>query len=208
MGASGSVYGIDQSARFLDHLAAQARSRALIQVRCRRANLAAFDFSGLIADGAWIRWVLAFVPGPRALLARLASALRPGARLAIHEYSAYENWNVVPRDSDFERLVSAVMASWRRRGGEPNIGLEVPHWLKELGFRLISTRVISHRLTSADTRWQWPTTFALSGLERLIELGDLTAGEGSMIRSRLNELFASDCAMITPPVLEVVAERL
>ena len=207
VGPSGSVHGIDQSAHFLAHLGAQVGARAVAQVRPIRANLAEFDFGGLLADGAWIRWVLAFVPGPRALLSRLANALHAGARIAIHEYSSYENWKVVPRDPDFERLVDVVMASWRRRGGEPNVGLEVPCWLEELGFRLISTRPISHRVTQADTRWQWPTTFALSGLDRLIELDELSASEGSRIRSRLRELFAGEIAMITPTVLEVVAER-
>jgi len=184
------------------------RARAVASIRVTKANLAEFRFDGTQADGAWIRWVLPFVPDPCSVLARLAGALRPGARVAIHEYSAYENWQVLPRDPDFEQFVVAVIASWRKRGGEPNVGLAVPGWLEGLGFRVIATRTISHVLQRSDTRWQWPTSFALSGLERLIELGELDQHDGARIRSRLHELFAGDDRMVTPPVLETIAERL
>lgn len=206
VGPNGLVHAIDQSARFLGYLEAQAAARRLENVITTAADLTTFGFDGIVADGAWMRWVLAFVPEPRAILQRLANALRPGARVAIHEYFAYQTWAVVPADEEFGRFVAAVMQSWRRRGGEPNVGMEVPSWLEELGFSIRSTRTITDLVRADDPRWQWPATFALSGVDRLIELGDLQPIEGASVRRRVRELVAAQRWMITPAVLETIAE--
>lgn len=202
----GRVYAIDQSARFVAFAEGQARARGLQNVVAATADLDAFEFDGIAADGAWIRWVLAFVPQPRRVLSRLASALRPAARIVIHEYFAYETWKLLPRDDDFERFVASVMRSWRSRGGEPNVGLHLVNWLEEIGFRILSTRTITDLIRANDARWHWPTAFALSGVDRLIDLGDVDIAEGERLRTRLRSLFSEEPWMFTPAVLEVIAE--
>ena len=206
VGPRGRIHAIDQSARFTAHTERQAVARGLQNVVTRTADLNEFDFDGLVADGAWIRWVLAFVRQPRRVLSKLATALRPGGRLVIHEYFAYETWRVLPGDEEFDRFVAAVMQSWRRRGGEPNVGLSVIPWLEDLGFRILTTRTISELIRPNDPRWDWPTTFALSGVDRLVGLGDCSASDGERWRLRMRELFAAGPWMFTPSVLEVIAE--
>jgi SAM-dependent methyltransferase len=203
---TGRVHAIDQSARFIAYLDAQAAARGVDNIVTTTADLDGFAFDGVSADGAWIRWVLAFVREPRELLSRLAKALRPGGRVVIHEYFAYETWKVLPRDEEFERLVSIVMRSWRGRGGEPNVGLEIVPWLEAIGFRILVTRTIAQLSRSDDPRWHWPTAFALSGIPRLVELGELTGNEATQLDARLRMLFAANVWMFTPSVLEVVAE--
>jgi len=207
VGRSGSVHAIDQSARFAAHTESQAAARKLENVVTTIADLDEFAFEGLAADGAWIRWVLAFVRQPRRVLSKVATALRPGGRIAIHEYFAYETWKVLPRDDEFERFVGAVMQSWRRRGGEPNVGLSLVPWLEELGFQVLATRTIAELLRPTDSRWYWPTTFALSGVNRLVELGEYSPAEGQRLQMHMREMFATDRWMFAPAVLEVIAER-
>ncbi|HEV8237384.1 MAG TPA: methyltransferase domain-containing protein [Gemmatimonadaceae bacterium] len=206
VGPTGRVHAIDQSARFTAYLDVQAAARGIANIATTTADLDDFEFDALSADGAWIRWVLAFVHEPRQVLSRLAKALRSGGRVVIHEYFAYETWRVLPRDEDFERLVSIVMRSWRDRGGEPNVGLEIVPWLEAIGFRILVTRTIAHLSRSDDPRWHWPTTFALSGIPRLVELGELTSDEATQLDARLRTIFAANVWMFTPSVLEVVAE--
>src|SRR2546429_1551550 len=207
VGRDGRVIAIDQSRRFLDHLRAQCEARRLSNVSTSQHDLASYAFDDVQADGAWLRWILAFVPHPRRVLRGLADALTPGGRVAIHEYFAYESWKVVPRDPEFESFVAAVMASWRARGGEPNVGLELASWLTAMGFQVQSTRTITEVVTRAHHRWHWPAAFALSGLERLIALGDVSPREGDRMRARIQALLTDDAWMVTPGVVEVIATK-
>jgi SAM-dependent methyltransferase len=207
VGSDGRVVAIDQSRRFLDHLAAQCRARAVENVSVTQQDLASATLNGLRADGAWLRWILAFVPNPRRALECVVAALKAGGTIAIQEYFAYESWRLLPRDAEFEAFVSAVMKSWRARGGEPNVGLDIVPWLESMGLEIRSTRTITDVVTHSSHRWHWPTAFALSGLERLIELGDVTPAAGERMRARIQALRTEDAWMVTPGMIEVIARR-
>src|SRR5690349_951559 len=61
VGAGGRVTGIDASHRFLDALEAEAASRSLQNVTTVNQDLDDPIQIGPPIDGAWVRWVLAFV---------------------------------------------------------------------------------------------------------------------------------------------------
>jgi hypothetical protein len=203
----GRVVAIVQSTRFLDRLAAECRARNVDNISPMQRDLTNATMGGARANGAWLRWILAFVPNPRRVLDAVVEALEPGGRIAIHEYFAYETWKLVPRDSDFEAFVAAVMTSWRARGGEPNVGLEVASWLESAGMEIRSTRTITDVVRRSHHRWHWPAAFALSGLERLIELGDVSPAAGARMRERIQALRTEDAWMVTPGVIEVIAAK-
>ena len=207
VGAHGRVLAVDQSTRFLEYLASQCEARGVTNVSGIQRDLATATFDEAIADGAWLRWILTFIPDPRCALSSVAAALRPGGAIAIHEYFAYETWKLVPRDADFEAFVAAVMASWRARGGEPNVGLEVPRWLESIGLEVESTRTVTDIVTRDSHRWHWPVAFALSGLERLVELGDVTPRDAERMRARIHALRTGDAWMVTPAVVEVIGRK-
>lgn len=159
------------------------------------------------ADGAWLRWILAFVPEPQRLLASICAAVRPGGRIVVQEYFAYETWQLMPEDTGFAAFVRAVIASWRSRGGEPNVGLAVPGWLEDLDFRILGVRAIVGVVTAEEHRWLWPTTFALSRLARLLDLGDVSEQDAVPMRKSIDRLIREGPRMITPAVIEVIAEK-
>jgi len=204
---NGKVLAVDQSERFLAHLNDQCRSRGVTNITTLKRDLTTFTFDDIRADGAWLRWVLAFLPDPEHVLARIADALRPGASIAIHEYFAYETWKLVPADPVFESFVAAVMASWRAHGGEPNVGLKLAPWLEGAGLRITSTRTMTELVTPMQHRWYWPATFAHSGLERLVHLGDVTPADAERMRERFQEMWARGTRMMTPGVIEVIATK-
>ena len=198
-GPGGRVVAIDRSRRFLDVLAA----RRLPNVDAHEIDLNDGALPRILVDGAWVRWVFAFVTKPRDLLARIRDAMKPGATLVVHEYFAYQTWRVLPRSEHHERFVEAVMASWRANGGEPDIGLELPGWMNELGFRVREMRPLVDVITPASFVWQWPVAFIRSGVARLIDLGHLTAEEGERIQKSSEEAKM----MVTPAVIEIMAEK-
>ena len=206
VGRAGRVVAVDRSRRFLDFLEATRRSRGLSNIETAEIDLDEADLPSVAADGAWSRWVLAFVRRPRALLGRVAQVLKPGGVLVLHEYIDYATWRLAPRSAEFEEFVEVVMRSWRDSGGEPDVGLDIPRWLEESGFEIRSLRPIIDVVHPADFIWQWPKAFVEVGLRRLVDLGHLSPERASAIAQAFaTSESAPHTRMITPAVLEVVA---
>ena len=208
VGPSGRVVAIDKSERFLSTLDATCREYRIHNISAHLADLDAGEFPDVIADRAWCRWVLAFVKDPRTVLARMAAAIAPGGAIVLHEYFDYATWRGAPRCSELEEFVSAVMASWRDNGGEPDIALWLPRWLEELGFELRSARPIVDVVEPDQLSWTWLASFVEVGRRPLVDLGYLSPGRAESIWQAFATLQATPGArMITPGVLEIVATR-
>jgi len=209
VGATGQVVAVDRSKRFLDALSVNSTARGLTQVRCHELDLGESGLPVVGADGAWARWVFAFVRNPRQLLTRVAAALRPGASLVIHEYFDYATWRLAPRCAELEEFVQAVMKSWRADGGEPDIALDLLGWLPECGFEIRAKRSIIDVVSPSDFSWHWPMSFVQVGLKRLVDLGHVTAVKAQEIADALFARESSPHAqMFTPAVLEMIAVRV
>ncbi len=208
VGPAGRVVAVDRSRRFIDALEETRRRRELDNIATFELDLDEADLPVTGADGAWSRWVLAFVQRPRDLLARAGRALRPGGVLVLHEYFDYSTWRLAPRCTEMEEFVRTVMESWRAEGGEPDIGLDLPHWLEELGFEIRSLAPMIDVVGPSSFVWQWPKAFVRVGLQRLVDLGRLTAARAQTIAEAFAACEAAPhTLMITPAVLEIVAVR-
>ena len=209
VGASGKIVAVDRSRRFLDALERVSRARGLEgQIETHELDLADSPLPVRSADAAWARWVFAFVRKPRALLARISEALRPGGVFVAHEYFHYSTWRLSPRSAALEEFVSIVEETWRADGGEPDIGLDLPLWLEELGFEVRSLNTIVDVVRPSNFVWEWPASFVEVGVARLVSLGRLTDAQGHRIRAEFDARKREPgTLMITPGVLEVIAVR-
>jgi ubiquinone/menaquinone biosynthesis C-methylase UbiE len=209
VGPSGRVVALDRSERFLQALRSRTELLGQFHLDARRVDLDREERPDITADGAWVRWVFAFLKNRRELVDRLRSALRPGGALVIHEYFHYSTWRLTPRSPAHEYYVQMVMKSWRAEGGEPDTGLELPRWLEESGFQIVELRPIVDVVSPDSYVWQWPKAFIETNVGRLVELGYLTAEEGDAVRSEFAAREASPGSrMITPAVLEIIARRI
>ena len=108
-----------------------------------------------------------------------------------------------------ERFREHVVATWRESGGEPDGALQLPGLLGEKGFVIRSARPHIFCLRPIDYMWQWPSTFIETYLERLIEVGRIDQEFAERVRTALaNAERNPNSRMLTPLVLEIVAERL
>lgn len=209
VGASGKVTAVDRSAKFLDVLKARLDKQSLRNVETIEADLDQGALPKLDADGAWCRWVFAFLTNPRELLKAIHGALKPGATLVVHEYFNYSSWSLSPRQPGLAEFVQLVISSWRKSGGEPDIGLELMSWLPQQGFALRELRPIVDVVGPRDFIWQWPSTFVDVGLARLTDLGYLPPHRAREIQEMFRRAESDpNTRMITPGVLEIVATRL
>jgi len=209
VGASGKVTAIDHSPKFLEVLKARLDKQSVRNVETIEVDLDRGTLPRLDADGAWCRWVFAFLNNPRELLKAIHGALKPGATLVVYEYFNYSSWSLSPRQPGLAEFVQLVISSWRKSGGEPDIGLELMSWLPQEGFAIRELRPIVDVISPRDFTWQWPSTFVDVGLARLTELGYLPPHRAREIQEMFRRAESDpDTRMITPGVLEIVATRL
>jgi ubiquinone/menaquinone biosynthesis C-methylase UbiE len=206
--AEGRVVAIDRSRRFLDVLERAASARGLTQVETLEMDLATAELPALEAHGMWSRWIYAFVTEPRRLLERAARMMRRGGAMVFHEYCDYRTWRLSPRSLEFEAFVTEVMASWRANGGEPDIGLDLPRWLGEMGFEIRSLTVLQDAARPQDHVWQWPRAFVASGIRRMIDIGHLREEQGRAMAAAFAKFESTPHAFqLTPSVIEIIAIR-
>jgi SAM-dependent methyltransferase len=208
VGPSGQVVAVERSARFLQHAKEACRIHELKNVQFRLMDLMRDSIDVGNFDAAWCRWVASFVSSPNKLVAAIAESLRAGGISIFHEYIDYKTWRLAPRRPAIEMFVAEVMESWRASGGEPDIALSLPGLLQQNGFRIRRMNPIVFAVTPRDYVWQWPSTFIESGLHRLLELERVDARWVDSVRREFLEAQADPATvMITPMVLEIIAER-
>ena len=202
VGPSGRVIALERS----PHFAATLGGRHLANVELREQDINEQEFGTAIADGAWTRWVLAFVADPARTVRHISQALRPGAKAVFHEYADYESWRTMPPSLDHEQFRSQIVKSWRESGGEPDIALQLPELLEAAGLDLVAVRPMIRIVGREDAAWQWPASFIATGSARLAELGYATPEEAQRFATFLDRLPA-DTRMITPLVAEIIAVK-
>jgi SAM-dependent methyltransferase len=208
VGTRGEVAAIERSARFVQAAKAVCEARGLKNVRFYELDLMTDPLPVTGYDAAWIRWVACFVSSPAKLLSNLAESIRPGGVLTIHEYAEYATWRFSPRIALVEQFAERVMESWRAAGGEPNIALALPPLLVDSGFRIRSATPKIFCIRPSDPMWQWPASFLDINLNRLLELKRVDQQWVAAVRRAFAAVDSNPNAlMITPLVLEIIAER-
>ncbi|MBI3192930.1 MAG: methyltransferase domain-containing protein [Ignavibacteriae bacterium] len=209
-GPTGQVIALERSERFVKFAEAQCKMRGLTNVQLRTEDLMLDSFDDITGlDATWCRWVAAFVSSPSKLVTSLANALKPGGVAIFHEYIDYRTYRLAPRKPAVESFVDEVIKNWRESGGEPDIALELPHMLHNAGFTMRSTTPIIFAIPRDNFIWQWPSSFIETHLQRLLELGKVDEAWVHSVRRELREAETDPSSlMITPLVLEIVAEKL
>ncbi len=208
VGTDGRIIALDKSDKFLKFLEAQSRQSGMENITLQRMDLEDAAFPEVVADAAWCRWVFAFLKNPQDMVGRLAAGIRPGGVIVIHEYFDYAAWRMLPPCPELQEFVGCVIASWRENGGEPDIALSLPSWLENLGFEIRSLRPIVDVVQTGQPKWQWMSSFLEIGRRRLVDLGYLSAARSESILQAFRALESHPgTRMVTPAVLEIIAER-
>ncbi len=209
VGLAGEVVALERSTKFVRAMEEAVRVRSLTNVRIHELDLMTSDLPKGDYDFSWCRWVVSFVSDPALLIKKLADVMRKGSIAIFHEYGHYETWRFFPQLPNQERFREHVIATWRESGGEPDGAASLPTLLSTNGFVIRSARPHIFCVRPSDYMWQWPATFIEIYLPRLIEIGRIDQNFAGALRADLARAEASpNSLMITPLVLEIVAEKL
>lgn len=205
----GSIVAVDESARFCALARAGARARGIESlVAVEQHDVQELPEELGTFDGAYARWVLCFVPRPEAVVAGVARRLRPGGRFIVHDYFNYESMTLAPRRPAFARVLRAVAASFRARGGDPDVVGRLPRLMREAGLDVSHLDVHQRLARPGDGTWSWPDLFFRGFVPRLVEGGFLAAAEAGEWLEEWED-FAREPGgfMSLPPVYEVIGVK-
>ena len=207
VGPAGAVVAVERSHNFVRALQDTVQIRGLQNVKSYELDLMNDDLPKETFDFSWCRWVAAFVSDPALLLEKIATVLIKGSRAIFHEYAHYETWRCYPRLPNLEKFREHVVTTWRESGGEPDAALVVLGLLQQHGFIIRSARPLIFCIRPGDYMWQWPAEFIDVYLPRLRESGRIDKSFDEAVRAELKSAEASDSIMVTPLVLEIIAEK-
>jgi len=209
VGPTGEVIALERSQNFVRAMEEACRARSVNNVKIHDIDLMTDDLPAADYDFAWCRWVVSFVNDPALLIRKLARVMPKRSLSIFHEYGHYETWRFLPRLPMQERFREHVIATWRESGGEPDGAARLSELLADNGFAIRSARPHVFCLRPRDYMWQWPATFIEIYLPRLIQMGRIDEKFAEKVRADLASAEKNPNAlMITPLVLEIVAEKL
>lgn len=208
VGPAGKVIAVDRSHRFLAALERAAAARGFTNIEIVESDVSDLRLPPDSVDVVWCRWLLIFTPDPEGVVARVAPFLSPGGAFVLHEYGDYGTWRLAPRSPAHDRMVEAVVASWRAHGGDADVGLRLPAAFRANGLRVEHMEPMIDTVTPADFVWRWAAAYVETGGPRLVELGFLDAPTLERAQADWAAAEADPASlMITPLVIEVIGRK-
>lgn len=208
VGNRGQVYAMDISERFIGHVRAQAKRRGHRNVTARLGSVDKLPGIPNGLDGAYARWVLCFVPDPEAVLAAVARRLRRGGVFVIQDYVQYEAVQIAPGHESFRKFFRAVSASWRKHGGDPDVGAALPRMLERRGFEVRQIKALLRTARPGEPLWQWPDSFFRNYVPVLVKSGFLKQADAREFRQAWQQRSNDSSAFfVTPPMVEIIAVK-
>lgn len=213
VGPTGRVIAIDESAAFLKQLHDQAIARKHHHIERVLGDVQDLDRvlreeTGMV-DVAYARWVFCFLSRPEDVVKGLAKLMKPGGRVAVQDYFNYERaLTLAPRREAFSKVIAAVGASWRSRGGDPDIMGTLPSLFVRNGFEIADLSVTQKIARPGSTMWHWPNSFWKTFVPRLVESGFISAEDQSAFEQVWDEASRDPGSFVQmPPVYELVVVK-
>jgi ubiquinone/menaquinone biosynthesis C-methylase UbiE len=218
VGQGGRVIAVDESAAFLKQLRDHASSRGLQNINRVLGDVQQLDEcieDGKGPDGkgtidvAYARWTFCFVNDPEAVVRSLAPLLKTGGKLVVQDYFNYERcMTLAPRREAFSKVINAVAASWRSRGGDTDVMGKLPSILAKQGFDVTHLDVVQRIARPGTTLWHWPTSFFSNFVHKLVETGFISQDDSDKFFAAWHEASNDPGSFIQlPPVYELVAVK-
>jgi SAM-dependent methyltransferase len=139
VGPTGSVVGVDIDAEIIDLARAEAAVRGLGNLELRVGT--ADDLGDGPYDLGYARFLLSHVANPQQVVDGLAAVIAPGGKVIVEDVD-FTGAFCFPRSEAYTRSVQLYQETVRHRGGNANIGPELPGLLRTAGLKDVQVRVI------------------------------------------------------------------
>jgi ubiquinone/menaquinone biosynthesis C-methylase UbiE len=200
VGEEGRVVAVDASPRWVEALAARAHARGWKNLEGVVSTLEAYEAAPGEFDLVFLRWVLSFVADPRAVVSRLARALRAGGLLAVEDYN-HEGVSIFPESAAFRRVIDATRRLYASRGGDPWIATRLPSIFRAAGLELVEfTPTVLCGGPGSDV-FRWAEIFFVPHTETMVREGLLTVAEREAFLREWEERRRDPGALFFSPIV-------
>lgn len=212
VGSTGRVIALDESAVFLKQLNDDAKARKMTHIMrvlgdAQKVGSLLSEFKGQV-DAVYARWLFCFVPDPEAVIAGMAPLMKKGGKVIIQDYFNYEAMTMAPRSEAFTKVIQGIAASWRARGGDPDIVARIPAMLRKHGFKVEHMESRERVARPGSSLWHWPETFFRNYVPKLVTGGFITVDDMAAFKEEWARASADpDSFMLTPTVFDVLASK-
>lgn len=211
VGEEGAVTAVDEAERYISHLREQAASRGLTNVRALTGDATDLNGAGVEAgsiDVAYSRWCFCFLRDPARAALEGARALRRGGRFCIQDYFNYESMTLAPKSEVFSEVIRAVGASWRSRGGNPDVMGSMPGHFLDAGLEIVELRHLPRIARPGSTMWEWPTAFWRNYVPELERMGHISPDLRRAFEAEWAARSADPRSWIyLPPMFELIGRK-
>ena len=214
VGDAGELLALDNAPVYLEHLQQQAHRLQLHQLRSQLFDLATCNSAlelvgqqGGSWDGAWCRWLAMFLPDPSKLVKLVASMLRPGGRLVLHEYLHWDTYALYPRGRAVRLFVERCIQHWQAHGGDPHIARRLPALLEARGLRLLHSRSLMACCPSDQPKAIWLQDVLRSDPPRLVSAGLGSATAQAELDVAIHQAQLHPSLWVTPALVEMIWEQ-
>jgi SAM-dependent methyltransferase len=177
VGPTGSVLGIDRSARFVEAARHFAADLGLTQVEVREGDAYDTGLPRRSFDGAHMRLVLVNLPRPELIVREMVSLVKPGGWVASFE-AAYAMPDVTePPAPEYSRLRIAYEAYARSEEIDLGIGRRTHRLFREAGLTDVEVDAVVHVYPVGHSRRSIFRDFVNNVRDKLVDGGFISRAE-------------------------------
>ena len=206
VGTHGRVLALDQSPAWRAQLQQVIAQEGPGQVDLAFERVEDFAPRPESFDLIFARWVFCYLADPKAVVARLAQALKPGGILAIQDYN-HEGLSLFPECESFATIVRATRAMHQHSGGDVWIAARIPELFHDAGLALVDYRPHVLAGTPSSPAYRWADSFFTLHAQSMFTLGLVTAAELERFRQDWAQHKAHATSVFFSPILVDCAGR-
>ncbi len=206
VGPQGRVVGVDMDAKQLAGAREFVQEHKLSNVEILEQDAYRTTFPRGSFDLTHARFVFAPVGRDDELLREMVALTRPGGIIVIQEPDA-TCWNCYPTHPAWAKLKDAILAAFRRGGGDFNAGQRTFGMLRRAGLQDVQIRAAVIALPDQHPYRRLPIQFATSLRKRILDASLLSESELNKTIAECEQVVSDPATIVMSPVVTQVWGR-
>jgi len=202
----GKIFCVDNSNKFIEYIKEKNFKNIKAVNLDLRTGLREY-FQNEQIDKIFCRWVLMFNDNTEKIIEDIYAILKEGGKFISIEYFNFQQIDIFPRSSIFNKIYENVENLLVNSGGNPNIGSKIYKILEEKGFRNIEKYPVNRTGKVNSPLWKWLERTNENHIN-LVKANLITQRELDQYKEDWNDRSNNKLSFITaPPLVITIGEK-